>query len=820
MKSLLHLIWAAALFNFALFAGTTGKIAGTVTEQGRGDPLVGANVTVAGTRLGASTEPDGTYFILNVPPGVYDLHVALIGYQSATIKNVRVEVDRTAKIDVQCAASAVGLDEVVVRAIAPPFQRDATASVSVVSSEQIAELPAKDFADILALQAGVAGSGNNLYIRGGRSNEVAYLIDGMYVKDPVLGSRGTTIHNDAISELQLMSGTFNAEYGGAMSGVVNIVTKEGGRKFSGFLEGRTSDFFAKPFSTYHENRYTGSVSGPILGDDVGFYLSGERDARGSWLPFGSDKTISLIGKLSARPQSSLKTILTWRYTDEENRPYNHRWKFIPEQYLRVRALSRQAILGITHTVSPSFFYDIRASYFSQSYYSGVDKDTSQYIPVGAYQYFSDIGNGHEFYSLEDPVEMTKNATTTLDFKGDATWQADTWNEIRGGFEFKKHTLDFFDVYDPKRVNPYITSFQQNPLEGSAYLQDQISLSALVVNLGLRFDYVNQRSPFRSNPLDPTSIVESRPKQQWSPRLGVAHPISDRTSLHFSYGRFFQNPDYLRLFENSQYDIATKDPLFGQPDLAPERTTAYEVGVSHQFTDALSGSFTAAYKDVTGLIGTRYFYPYVGGRYVAYTIYVNEAYANIKSFEVRLNMRRTGYIGGMITYTYSVAKGSASSEQEDYPGTTLSTLLYPLNWDRTHMFNMNMIFGIPEGEGPSIFGARPFENTTLDLLVKAASGEPYTPSARRSNYIPKNSGRMPATFSVDLEASKSWKLAPLSLEVFVEVLNLTNAKNVVYVWTDTGEPDVTYDGGHSIEYQQDPSNYGPPRRMRIGARLKF
>ena len=209
---------------------------------------------------------------------------------------------------------------------------------------------------------------------------------------------------------------------------------------------------------------------------------------------------------------------------------------------------------------------------------------------------------------------------------------------------------------------------------------------------------------------------------------MAHPISDRTSLHFSYGRFFQNPDYLRLFENSQYDIGTKDPLFGQPDLDPERTTAYEVGISHQFTDALSGSFTAAYKDVTGLIGTQYYYPYAGGRYVAYTIYVNEAYANIKSFEVRLNMRRIGYVGGMITYTYSVARGSASSEQEDYPGTTESTLLYPLNWDRTHMFNMNLIFGIPEGDGPSILGARPLENTTLDVLVKAASGEPYTPSA--------------------------------------------------------------------------------------------
>jgi outer membrane receptor protein involved in Fe transport len=820
MKSLLHLTWALSLCCSALFAGTTGKVVGTVSERDRGERLVGANVTVVGTRLGAATSADGTYFILNIPPGVYELRVTLIGFATTSVKNVRVEVDRTTTIDVQCTPSAVDMDEVVVQAVAPPFQRDATASVAVVNSEQIAQLPAKDFAEVLTLMAGVAGSGSTLYIRGGRSNEVAYLIDGMYVKDPVLGARGTTIHNDAISELQLLSGTFNAEYGGAMSGVVNIITKEGGTSYSGFLEGRTSEFFVEPFTQHHENRVTGSLSGPILRDELGFYLSGEQNKTGSWLPFGSDKTISLIGKLSARPLPGVKTTLTGRYTDDENRPYDHQWDYIPEQYLRVREMSRQGILGITHTVSPSFFYDLRVSYFSQTYYSGVDKDTSEYILPGEFTYVSDAGNGHEFYSLRDPLQMTKNATTTVDVKGDGTWQVNAWNEIRGGFEFKKHSLDFFDVYDPKRPNPYITAFQKDPLEGSAYLQDQLSLWSLVLNLGLRYDYANQRSPYRSDPLDPNSIVESQPKRQWSPRLGVAHPISDRTSLHFSYGHFFQNPDYLRLFENSEYDISVKEPLFGSPDLDPERTTAYEVGVSHQFSNALSGSFTAAYKDVTGLIGTQYYYPYSNGRYVAYTVYVNEAYANIRSFEVRLNMRRTGYVGGMLTYTYSTAKGSASSEQEDYPGTTQSTLLYPLNWDRTHMFNLNLVIGIPDGDGPSVFGSLPLANTTWDVLIRAASGEPYTPSARRSNYIPKNSGRMPATYTIDLEASKAWRIDPLSFELFVEVLNLTNAKNVVYVWTDTGEPDVTHDGGHSVQYQQDPSNYGPPRRMRLGARLRF
>jgi len=131
-----------------------------------------------------------------------------------------------------------------------------------------------------------------------------------------------------------------------------------------------------------------------------------------------------------------------------------------------------------------------------------------------------------------------------------------------------------------------------------------------------------------------------------------------------------------------------------------------------------------------------------------------------------------------------------------------------------------IVGISDAEGPSLFGMHPLENTVWDVLLKASSGEPYTPTSRRSTYIPKNSARMPANFSIDLEASKAWKVSTLSFEMFAEVLNVTNAKNVVYVWSDTGEADVTRDGGHSLEYMRDPSNYGPPRRVRLGARLRF
>ncbi|MCX6144002.1 MAG: TonB-dependent receptor [Ignavibacteriales bacterium] len=803
------------------FAGTTGKIAGRITDRTTNEPLVGANVVLVGTTLGASVAVDGSYVILNIPPGTYTVRVTMIGYTSKAINGSRVIVDQTTTLDVALDASSVLLGEVVIQAERPMIQKDMTSTSYIVTNEQMQVLPVRNFIEVLNMQAGVVSSGNTLYVRGGRGNEVAFLIDGMYVNDPVMGGLATQISNEAISELNFLSGTFNAEYGNALSGVVNIITREGGKTFTGNIEGRTSEFGIAPYSSYRENRVDATLSGPLVGDYASFFVTGERDARSSWLPFGSDYTRSMMAKATGRIAPELKAVLTWRYGDEDRRPYNHSWKYIPDQYLRAREKSRQVIGSITHTVAPNFFYDLHFSYFNQSYYSGVDKDTSQYLGLDQWSY-SPAGYGDEFYGKRDPIELTDNRTQTFNAKGDLVWQVNRSHEIKSGFEVKKHKLKYFDVYDPKRNFPYVTDFTKEPLEGSVYAQDKIEMNAFVMNLGLRFDYADQLSPFRSNPLDPNSVVASKPKLQWSPRLGVAHPISDKTSLHFSYGHFFQNPDYTRLYENSQYDIKVREPIFGQPNLDAERTTAYEVGISHQFGDAIAGSFTAYYKDVIGLVGTQYYFPFVENRYVGYTLYVNEAYANIKGFEVRMDLRRTKYLSGSMTYTYSVAKGSASSETQDYPGTTKSTLLYPLGFDKPHMFNLNANLYLPAQTGFSLFGVYPLENTIWNFVIRASSGYPYTPQpgGRAISYIERNSARMPMTYSVDAQISKEWKFGPTKLTIFAEILNLTNHKNVLYVYSDTGEPDVTTSSGYSQEYIQDPSNFGPPRRIRLGARFGF
>ena len=263
------------------------------------------------------------------------------------------------------------------------------------------------------------------------------------------------------------------------------------------------------------------------------------------------------------------------------------------------------------------------------------------------------------------------------------------------YQYKKHWLRLYNIYDPKRNFPYINDYKTEPFEGAGYIQDKIELPYLIINLGLRYDYMNANVVFRGDPLDPNSLIKVKSRSQFSPRFGIAHPISDRTKLHFSYGHFFQNPDFQYLFENNQYDLNVREPLFGQPNLDAQRTISYEVGISHQFTDNIAMNLTAYYRDITGLIGTRYYFPYVDGRYTGYTLYVNEDYANIKGFEFTLDVRPNRYFSGGLTYTYSVAKGSASSETEQYPGTQESTQLYFLDFDRTHVFNASGTFQIPD-----------------------------------------------------------------------------------------------------------------------------
>jgi outer membrane receptor protein involved in Fe transport len=217
----------------AVYAGTTGKISGVMTDAATGESLVGVTVVVKGTTLGAASDLDGNYVILNVPPAEYTLLVSMIGYQQVQLQAVHVSIDLTTSINVKLQPTSIELEARVITAEKPLVTKDNTGSLSTVSADQIKSMPVQSVSDILRLDAGIVEARGSLHIRGGRSGELSYWVDGISTTDVYDGSNGVRVENAAIQELQVISGTFNAEFGQAMSGIVNTVTKEGGESYTG-----------------------------------------------------------------------------------------------------------------------------------------------------------------------------------------------------------------------------------------------------------------------------------------------------------------------------------------------------------------------------------------------------------------------------------------------------------------------------------------------------------------------------------------------------------------------------------------------------------
>ena len=233
--------------------------------------------------MGAATNIDGHYVILNIPPGKYTLVASAVGYNKKTVTNVSVSIDLTTTIDFSLSSQVVDVgEEVVVTAQRPLVQRDLTAKTAVVGGDQIAALPVTEVAQVLQLQAGfVAGS-----LRGGRTGEVAYWIDGVPVTDGFNGCQIVEVNKNLVQELQLVSGAFNAEYGQAMSGIVNIATKEGGTRSS---PEESAAYIGQYVTTYDGDslfpglnkfeptairNFEANLSGPILGEDLTFFVNG------------------------------------------------------------------------------------------------------------------------------------------------------------------------------------------------------------------------------------------------------------------------------------------------------------------------------------------------------------------------------------------------------------------------------------------------------------------------------------------------------------------------------------------------------------------
>ncbi len=288
--------FAVLLLSSFAFA-QSGKISGKVIDRETGDALPGANVTIVGTTLGAATDVSGEFIVLTVPTGVYTVKAEFIGYREVVIENVRVNSGLTTQLNFDLPSEAVEVSEISIVAERPLVNKNATNAVRIQSYEDMKNLPVRGVLQAVALQPGIIVQNNNFYIRGGRSNDVGYYLEGADVRDKngaqqggFSGSNGSFggdnpvgVIPDALEEFQVQAGGYTAEFGGANAGIIRQTLKTGGQQYHGSFQFETDDFasqgnqFLNTYS-YGYKDFTGTVGGPVPGfkGKMRFFAAGER----------------------------------------------------------------------------------------------------------------------------------------------------------------------------------------------------------------------------------------------------------------------------------------------------------------------------------------------------------------------------------------------------------------------------------------------------------------------------------------------------------------------------------------------------------------
>lgn len=473
------------------FAQTTGKIAGRVFDKDTREPLPGANIVIEGTDQGAAADHDGKFFIINIPPGVYNLKASMMGYAGLTIQDVRVRVNSTTDLSFELRLEAVAGEEVIVTAEAITIKKDQTSSVRTVSTEELELLPVENLAQVVNLQAGVV----NGHFRGGRNTEVTYLIDGINI-DNVFNrnSINTQVDIEVINELEVITGTFNAEYGKAMSGVVNAITKEGAAKFSGSFSSRFANYLTGnndvfiglgqgDFLTRNLSRdYKLQLEGPIINEKLSFlinyrhqnnngYLNGIRhfnprdynayiglpeewhtESTGDreFVSMETFKYDNFFGKLTFKASSNLKISALGTYNDNTSTGYSHAWKYNPDPRSTYIGRSLLGALMLNHVISASLFYDLKLSYNQEKQQSYMYENPldERYISP----HYQGLGQtGFITGGMPGPGKST-DTFSNGNLKFDLYWQINHNHGFKTGFqgtlyEIDRDRIDVRNIYE-------------------------------------------------------------------------------------------------------------------------------------------------------------------------------------------------------------------------------------------------------------------------------------------------------------------------------------------------------------------------------------
>lgn len=920
-----------------------GRIIGRITDENTKDGLPSVNIIVKGTYYGAASDFDGNYKIERIKPGVYNIDVNLLGYKSVQFSGIKVVENETVELNVKMSESVLSLgQEVVIIGEKRLFDVEETSSKRSIKSEDLSVTAVQNVQDVVGLQTGVVQSDNEIHIRGSRGYENAYLVDGVSVQDVLGGSGfGLQISPDAIQEMEVITGGYNAEYGQATSGVVNITTKEGSEQYRGGISYKTdkvSGTSSRHF--FNSDIYEGNVSGPlplfndVLPGTVSFFASASGNItdgytrwqeeviggkptgkyvlrrptqlqssifNGSDFGFRLANSFSVASKVTWKPTSTEKlsysynqsvsldqntaTIKTSLEREEPTPGYQYEFQNILDSALTFTQINTQHSLTWTQTLNPKSYYELRlGSYTAHVRGDANGKDYTNYrepkdivtYPIEYYQKdtLGGIGviPGDGYYDVGSPFSWRDHFLETFTVKMDFTNHFSEKNKFKTGIEMNFQNLQMIDISQPwiKPLGINNDIYQVSPAYGAFYAQENISISGMVLNFGLRFDYwfpgkfvddaienPNVRLPsedIRSQYKDQTSSLFGRRwKGRLSPRLGISHPVSDNQTLFFSYGHFSKLPRptyvYSKLTESS---ARSSSQTIGNPNLNPETTVAYELGLRNQITENDILTITAYYKDIFDYITARSARA-TSVRFSSgsYTTYVNSDYARTRGIEMEYIHRFNPNFQSTLSGSYSIATGKSSSATEALFNISTSAAEAAIkenfvSWDRPLQISLMTNLSVKKNEPLYEFGEGILDYYNVFVRAFFQSGKRYTeqrfvqynPIDGRPEYRSFSENPLQKTgdywFYIDMNIEKYFDLGFGRLTINFEIKNLLNNKNTQSInpvtgkayeygdntptsWNDPLYPDLQ---GIISPYPFNPSRYLAPRSARVGIALRF
>lgn len=847
------------VFSVTIFAGQTGKISGKVVDAETGEAIIGANIVIEGTFLGAAADFDGYYFINNIPPGEYRIVASAVGYQKVVIQKVHVKIDLTTKLDIKMSSQSINIDkEVVITAERPLVQKDLTSSSVTVSASDIKMMPVENISQVINLQAGVVDG----HFRGGRSGEVAYLVDGVSVTDAFNGGFGIQLENSSIREMEVISGTFNAEYGQAMSGIVNIVTQDGSSKFSmnasayvGNSYTTHTDVFRNldKFGSIKTKDFQLSLSGPAeILDNLSYFVTA-RYYKDEGNLFGKrvylvtdDAAIKLNNPLDQNhffvldshsgdgadvamnpyDKKSLNAKITYTakqfkfsysyFGDESNsRGYNHYWSWTPDGTMKHYGFSHMNSLSITHVPSQSTFQSLKfnSNYFNYKGYLYSDPYDPRYVSLNrgtpksgyTFQQGGNQGGRYARQTLTNIIQWSINSQISKEHK------------IGAGIEGRFHTIynagrDLIDkdendsVFTPWYRNlgsPGNQEYTKYPKELAVYVQDKMEYDIMIINAGLRLDYFDPNSEVPADLRNPSNNSDF-PGAGLRTKTKVTYQLSPRLGVSFP----ITDQGIIHFSYGHFFQIPSFENLYINSD--------YLITQSSSLSQVTGNPNLKPQKTIMYEIGLQQIlFPNIS---LNTSIYYRDI-RNLLGMEI-LNTYEGVRYARFVNRDYGNVRGFIVTLERrfiDYFGAKLDYTYQIAEGNASDpyaVFNNNQT-NPPVEANKKVVPLNWDQRSTLNLSVTVGqpgdwsvgailgygSGFPYTESERVSNGVRfENGGIKPPTYNVDLRAEKTFDLYGIRVNTFILVYNLLDIKNEYGVDAASGRANVdifTYEASQII-----------------------